>query len=269
MTTLPVHAQAGTYGRSNGEQMGMMDHRDVCWSELTQFLAEAQNFANEIGLPYLAAQADLADPQPMSDQQGRPYAETSFEWIDPSATYWLDRKLALGEPFVTATRLAGEPFYYSDGALHLGRTSKLLDAVDCTQARESQFLGTAIITPVHLPRSLVGAILWCSKAVIPVAEIFAEHSAKLQFMATRIVATHNEARGRPRNATVPQRLTRREAQCLRWAAAGKTDGEIGTILDLSVSTVRFHLRNAARKLGATGRTQSIQLAAGLGFIGAV
>ena len=63
-------------------------------------------------------------------------------------------------------------------------------------------------------------------------------------------------------------LTRREVQCLRWAAAGKTDGEIGIILSLSVSTVRFHLRNAAAKLGATGRAQSIQIAAGLGFVGA-
>ena len=58
------------------------------------------------------------------------------------------------------------------------------------------------------------------------------------------------------------------ANPLRWAAAGKTDGEIGIILSLSVSTVRFHLRNAAAKLGATGRAQSIQIAAGLGFVGA-
>ncbi|WP_374283678.1 helix-turn-helix transcriptional regulator, partial [Novosphingobium sp.] len=76
------------------------------------------------------------------------------------------------------------------------------------------------------------------------------------------------AAGGPPNATVPQTLTRREVQCLRWAAAGKTDSEIGIILDVSVSTVRFHLRNAAAKLGATGRAQSIQLAAGLGYVGA-
>jgi DNA-binding CsgD family transcriptional regulator len=35
-----------------------------------------------------------------------------------------------------------------------------------------------------------------------------------------------------------------------------------------VSTVRFHLRNAAERLGAKGRAQSIQVAAGLGFVGA-
>jgi DNA-binding CsgD family transcriptional regulator len=59
-----------------------------------------------------------------------------------------------------------------------------------------------------------------------------------------------------------------EAALLRWAAAGKTDSEIGIILDLSVSTIRFHLRNAAERLGAKGRAQSIQVAAGLGYVGA-
>jgi DNA-binding CsgD family transcriptional regulator len=119
-----------------------------------------------------------------------------------------------------------------------------------------------------MPRGLVGAVFWCSREPVGVADIFAGHADRLHSLALRLVATHNEARGRPRNATVPQTLTRREVQCLRWAAAGKTDGEIGIILSLSVSTVRFHLRNAAAKLGATGRAQSIQLAAGLGFVGA-
>ena len=121
---------------------------------------------------------------------------------------------------------------------------------------------------MHLPRGLVGAVFWCSREPVGVETIFAGQAGHLHNLAVQLVATHNEARGRPRNATVPQTLTRREVQCLRWAAAGKTDGEIGIILSLSVSTVRFHLRNAAAKLGATGRAQSIQIAAGLGFVGA-
>jgi DNA-binding CsgD family transcriptional regulator len=121
---------------------------------------------------------------------------------------------------------------------------------------------------VHLPRGVVGAVVWCARDAVGVADAFAAHAEHMQAVALRLVATHNEARGRPRNATIPQKLTRREVQCLRWAAAGKTDSEIGIILDLSHSTVRFHLRNAAAKLGATGRAQSIQLAAGLGFVGA-
>ena len=221
-----------------------------------------------MGLPYIAAQSDLGDPEPMADAEGRPYAVTSFEWIDQTHEYWQDRKLALHVPFLAAARLTAEPFYYSGGRLLSWRHTHLLDGVDCRQADENPHLGDAIIVPVHLPRGLVGAVVWCSRTHVDVGTIFLNHADRLQALALRLIATHNEARGRPRNASVPQTLTRREVQCLRWAAAGKTDGEIGIILSLSVSTVRFHLRNAAAKLGTTGRAQSIQIAAGLGFVGA-
>lgn len=246
----------------------MTDYRTVCWQQLPALIEAVQAAGDAIGLPFIAAQADLGDPDPMADEQGRPYAETSFKWYDPTHRYWRDRKLALHVAFLTAARLTAEPFFYSDGRLQTWRATGLLDAVDCEQAKNSPLFGEAIVAPVHMPRGLVGAVFWCSREPMGVADIFADHADRLHSLALRLVATHNEARGRPRNATVPQTLTRREVQCLRWAAAGKTDGEIGIILSLSVSTVRFHLRNAAAKLGATGRAQSIQLAAGLGFVGA-
>ncbi len=240
----------------------------ACWTDMPALIAAVQTSGDQLGLPFIATQADLADPDPMADEAGRPYAETSFRWINPSHQYWLDRKLALQSPFLIAARLIAEPFYYTQGKLLSWRTTSLLDEVDCRTAIEDENLGEAIIAPVHLPRGLVGAVVWCSRVPVGVETLFHAHAERLQTLALRLVATHNEARGRPRNATVAPTLTRREVQCLRWAAAGKTDGEIAIILDLSVSTVRFHLRNAAERLGAKGRAQSIQLAAGLGYVGA-
>jgi len=244
------------------------DRRGQCWAQLPALVRAVRYLGASLGLPFIAAQADLGDPEPMSDESGRPYAETAFRWIDPGHSYWLDRSLALHVPFLTAARLMAEPFYYSAGKLRTWRETGLLDSIDCRSALADPNLGEAIVTPVHQPRGLVGALVWCSKEPIGVAQVFAEQAEHMQALATRLVVTHNEARGRPRNAKVPQTLTRREVQCLRWAAAGKTDAEIGIILDVSVSTVRFHLRNSAAKLGATGRAQSIQTAAGLGFVGA-
>ena len=246
----------------------MTDHQERCWAELPPLIAAVQAAGDAIGLPYIAAQADLGDPEPMGDAQGRPYAETSFHWVDPDHAYWRDRKLALQTAFLTAARLVAEPFFYSDGQLRTWRATRLLEAVDCEQAKNTPSFGEAIIAPVHLPRGLVGVVFWCSREPVGVEALFERHAGDLHNLALKLVATHNEARGRPRNATVPQTLTRREVQCLRWAAAGKTDGEIAAILTLSMSTVRFHLRNAAAKLGTTGRAQSIQIAAGLGFVGA-
>ncbi len=231
-------------------------------------IAQVQQTGEELGLPYTAAQADLADPHPMADAEDRPYAETTFRWVDPAYHYWRDRKLALQDTLLSAARLVAEPFYYRDGKLATWRETGLFAHIDCSSIAAYPLLEEAIITPVHQPRGLMGAIVWCAKEAIGVEQVFADNAARMHALAIRVVATHNEARGRPRNATLSPTLTRREVQCLRWAAAGKTDSEIGIILDLSVSTVRFHLRNAAERLGAKGRAQSIQVAAGLGYVGA-
>ncbi|HAQ76512.1 MAG TPA: LuxR family transcriptional regulator, partial [Hyphomonas sp.] len=56
-------------------------------------------------------------------------------------------------------------------------------------------------------------------------------------------------------------------QCLKWAAIGKTDSEIATIMGISVPTIRFHLTNAGQKLSVSGRAQAVRVATSLGYIG--
>lgn len=53
------------------------------------------------------------------------------------------------------------------------------------------------------------------------------------------------------------RLTDRERDSLAWVAEGKSDWEISMILGVSETTVRFHVDNARRKLGAVNRTQAV------------
>jgi LuxR family transcriptional regulator, quorum-sensing system regulator BjaR1 len=52
-------------------------------------------------------------------------------------------------------------------------------------------------------------------------------------------------------------LTTREAQCVAYVADGKTDVEIGRLLQISPRTSRFHVENARRKFGATNRPMLI------------
>ena len=59
-------------------------------------------------------------------------------------------------------------------------------------------------------------------------------------------------------------LTEREMECLRWAAAGKSDWEIGAILLISSKTVNYHIENAKRKFGVATRVQAIVAALRLG-----
>lgn len=53
------------------------------------------------------------------------------------------------------------------------------------------------------------------------------------------------------------RLTSREIECLRWAALGKSEWEIGAILGISEHTSEKHLISARTKLGASNRVQAV------------
>ncbi len=64
------------------------------------------------------------------------------------------------------------------------------------------------------------------------------------------------------------KLSKREVECLRWAAVSKTDVEIAMIIRRSCATVRFHIHNAATKLEAN-RSQTVFKATQLGFLGSV
>lgn len=61
-------------------------------------------------------------------------------------------------------------------------------------------------------------------------------------------------------------LSSRERDCLRLAAAGHGTKRIASALEITEPTVKFHLMNAASKLQARGRVQSVARALELGAI---
>lgn len=69
---------------------------------------------------------------------------------------------------------------------------------------------------------------------------------------TRIAAISASA-----EASAPVRLSGRETEVLLWTSAGKTVWEISQILDVSVHTVDFHIRNAMRKFGVHSKAQAV------------
>lgn len=235
--------------------------------EVDRLAERIQRAGDEIGLPCIAASADIGSPQPVRDSRGRPFAETLFRWVDPDLRYWEDRGFALRSFFIHAVRVCSEPFFYAHGKLASWRANSALDAVNRIGPSERFGVGAAIVAPAYLPGGVIGAVVWATAdAEFDVAPVFARKAPELHALALHFVAADHDHTTR-QAAAAPVQLTRREIQCLKWGAAGKTDAEISVIMSISVPTVRFHMTNAARKLNVTGRSQAIYRAATLGYVG--
>jgi len=241
--------------------------------DTTTLLADAEALAHEIvaagagvGLPFVAAATDISSAQPPLGPDGRPLAETVFRWIDPQLRYWEDHGFALKAAFIHAARACAEPYYFTGGRFGSWRPNRALDAITAEGPIDPYGVGAAIVCPVFLPGGVIGVVIWATPdADLDVAAVFAANAGALHVLALKFVATYEDAV--TRSDPTPARLTRREIQCLKWAAAGKTDAEIGELVTISLPTVRFHVTNAARKLGVSGRSQAVQRAATLGYIG--
>ncbi len=61
-------------------------------------------------------------------------------------------------------------------------------------------------------------------------------------------------------------VSQRETDCLHWAARGKTNWEIGKILEISENTVRYHLKNVFAKLHTSSRSSAVSRALSEGII---
>ena len=55
-------------------------------------------------------------------------------------------------------------------------------------------------------------------------------------------------------------LTEREIEVLAWLKQGKSTWEITQILNISESTVKFHINNSLSKLHASNRTHAVAIA---------
>lgn len=107
--------------------------------------------------------------------------------------------------------------------------------------------------PIHGPGGYFGLVVMAGKQQ-PMPPSLRNRLHILAFL------THERCRvltGLPIVEDPKAALSSRELECLRWVGAGKTDWEIGAIMSLSPATIKFHVDQGRKKLGASTRSQAI------------
>jgi DNA-binding CsgD family transcriptional regulator len=89
----------------------------------------------------------------------------------------------------------------------------------------------------------------------PEARFSARLSQTSEFHYTTLILELEETYPAPQNYEALG-LSKREAEVLRWVAAGKSNAEIATILDIRPLTAKTHVRNILEKLGVENRTSA-------------
>ena len=211
---------------------------------------------------------DIADKRTPVDAEGNLLAKDVFGWNDADRVWWRNSRIALDSPLTAACRFESQPFWVNALGFHTGQRNAYLDAIDLTNFEHRAMTWAAIGVPVHLPFGQIGAVSFnpIDRQHTDLAREFEEYGDALGLYARTFIATYVHVMGSIQALPPQSRLSKREVECLRWAAIGKTDLEISMIMSRSRATVRFHIHNAATKLNAVNRSQTVFKAAQLGYI---
>lgn len=172
-----------------------------------------------------------------------------LEWVDELVRHGLVEH----DPVHLACRRSNFAFEWAD----LGELISLRPRQIAILERSHHFgIGDGLTVPVNVPGEPSGSCSFATTlgARLPQQRIDSAYSVGSHaFKAARRLA------GLPHSAKNPQ-LSRREVQCVRLMAAGKTDWEIAAILGISIETVKRHVTRARLAYDVVTRTQLVVLA---------
>lgn len=117
-------------------------------------------------------------------------------------------------------------------------------------------IGEGLTVPVNVPGEPAGS---CSFAMALGTELPHQRIDSAYAIGSHAFKAARRLIGLPHSAQTPQ-LSRREVQCVRLMAAGKTYWEVAAILGISVETVRKYVKRAMFAYGVSSKPQLVALA---------
>jgi LuxR family quorum-sensing system transcriptional regulator CciR len=243
---LPAVRPKGQANRARGGST-LIDHfqdrasQCVSAGDLRLLLADA---AHELGYPYFA----------LLHHNSLREGWSNLIRLDNYPSSWerelLDRVMIANDPIHEASLRTNVGFQWED----LGKLVPPNHAHKAILHRARYFgITNGFTVPANVPGEPSGSCSFAgrtrtllSRSTLQYAELVGAHA----FHAARRIHGYTSVRTRPH-------LSRREWECLRLLAAGKTDWEIATILGLSPETVHQYVKQARAAYDVVSRTQLV------------
>lgn len=227
--------------------------------------------ASALGWDRVAFHPDVQVHDLVRDKSGE-YVARRMGWSADYLSGWMNRKVNSYCPVSERCQRTGEPFmWHADASAESWRGQPLLDEHRQALDFYRECAVGALTVPVHRPGARAGYVSWFARELKSLRTLTADYHETAYLVSHWLIQHVDQISEGGAAAEVAlseqlQSLTHRELECLFWAARGKTEEEVGMIIQRSQATARFHLRNAMRKLDASNRTHAVAKACSLGLI---
>lgn len=169
-----------------------------------------------------------------------------------------DRKLFSNSPIIKAVRKSDKPVEWRAGEINSRNGASEVD--QSIELFRSFGIFSGVYFPAYNAAGKKGAMSFSGdrgslskeeRAILHLLSLYAFNHASLLTYET---------------STAPPQLTPRELECLGWAAHGKTNSEIATILSISDSTVAGYVTSVCQKLNASNKVHAVAKGLRLGLL---
>lgn len=118
-----------------------------------------------------------------------------------------------------------------------------------------------------IPKTVSGSALVNALRLVLSGEKYLPSSTFFEESGAQMPSMQPAGPAKPVGVPAPfDKLSRREAEILLLLIEGRTNKEIAISLDLQEITIKVHLRNVYRKIGAANRAQAVRIAMSSGWL---
>lgn len=170
------------------------------------------------------------------------------EWPPAWRRRYLQRKYVYRDPMVLEIHRTEHPFLWAD-VLERRQYARRDQAIVFEAAEWGMRVG--FVVPMHLTGGRVHTMTMAGAS--PRTDL----QARAELHLISMYAHARAMRLRQDDPEEPLRLTKREREVLQLVSTGKSDWEIGVILNISASAVHKHVENVKHRLDVSTRVQAV------------
>ena len=188
--------------------------------------------------------------------QARPEDIHASGWNAQWEEKYVANGYVLDDPIPNYVNKTINPYYWHDAAMQVQPDTLAYRIMN--EARSEFHMGDGLCIPIHGLKGIAGLVSIATE--LNHFELSEQENAALHMIG--IYAYEAIRRLNPRNGCLDSKLTlsRRESECVKWIAEGKTTWETSVILGIAEDTARQYLRSAAEKLDTRTRAHLVSRA---------